>query len=77
MMQGVVRNIVAGKPFGFIVAKNVHYFFHRSDFKGHWEDLIRDLAYEDSISVEFEGVETEKGPRAANVGRLDHPNQAV
>lgn len=79
-MKGTVKNLVNGKMFGFLRdADNNEYFFHREDFSGHWDDLVFDWAKgkNSHIEVEFEVVQNAKGPRAANVHRTDHPNQAV
>ena len=80
-MTGFVSSIPEGKYFGFISIegmgkKGKEIFFHQSDFKGHWSDLVED--FRDGrikIDVEFDVVDTPKGPRASNVRRLDYPNQ--
>jgi cold shock CspA family protein len=63
------------KQFGFIHSEGKNYFFHRDDFNGHWEDLEEDFEKLRSIKVEFVEVESDKGPRAADIKRLDYPNQ--
>lgn len=77
-MTGTVKHLIASKGFGFIRdAKGVEYFFHREDFQGHWDDLVVDIDNNQmTVEVEFEPRETPKGARAANVMRLDFPNQA-
>ena len=76
-MTGTVRNIVVAKAFGFISSEGKEYFFHKDDFTGHWVDLVNDYqASRDAVPVEFDVVKSPKGPRAANVRRTDHPNQA-
>lgn len=63
--------------FGFIVTPDgKEYFFHRDDFKGHWDDLVADDSDKD-VEVTFDIVESTKGLRADNVSRTDFPNQAV
>jgi len=75
-IRGTVRNIVSTRNFGFIKGNNgPEYFFHRDDFNGHWNDLIRDCADGSAIPVIFEDVPSPKGPRAKNVRRTDFPNQ--
>lgn len=77
-MKGIVKNIVQGKSFGFISVDTTRteLFFHREDFNGHWDDLVADHANgKHKIPVEFEQVNSPKGPRASNVKRIDFPNQ--
>lgn len=72
-MTGKIARI-SGTTFGFIRKDGTDYFFHRDDFNGHWNDLMRDLD-EGDVEVKFTVAESAKGPRAANVSRIDHPNQ--
>lgn len=76
-MEGVVVRIMAEKRFGFIRADEdaKEYFFHQSDLNGFFDDLVNDVENGQKVRVEFESVESQKGPRAANVKRLDWPNQ--
>jgi len=79
-MKGTIKNIVLNRQFGFIRAANDgEYFFHKQDFNGHWTDLVEDFGHggPENIEVTFDVVDSPKGPRAANVRRLDWPNQAV
>jgi cold shock CspA family protein len=81
-MKGQLKNIIPQKNFGFIKANSSEIFFHRSDFNGHWEDLESDFKKVQGkkgefIELEFDVVDSPKGPRAANVKRTDFPNQAV
>jgi cold shock CspA family protein len=80
-VTGNIKNIVATRNYGFIRAdiSKLEYFFHKDDFVGHWNDLEIDANANGDVSipVEFSVVESPKGPRAANVRRLDYPNQAV
>lgn len=75
-MQGIVKNIIGNKGFGFIRDQSgVEYFFHREEYNGHWDDLTADAELKrDSIRVEFDPTTTSKGPRATNVTRLDFPH---
>lgn len=79
-MKGYIERIPKDKQFGFIRSEDLtrDYFFHRGDFDGHWDDLVLDFnnsRKKDKIRVEFEVAESNKGPRAKNVKRLDWPNQ--
>jgi cold shock CspA family protein len=76
-MKGHVKSIPGNKGFGFIRASNgAEYFFHESDFNGHWRDLVTDFNGNDSpVEVTFEPTDTPKGLRAAKVKRLDYPNE--
>ena len=66
-MNGVVKSVVADKGYGFIITTDrTEYFFHKSDFTGHWMDLVNDREH-GQVEVEFEVVKSPKGPRAANV----------
>jgi len=76
-MQGIVKNIVVKRAFGFVIANGQEYFFHKDDFNGHWDDLVNDWNNKDKVSVEFEVTPSPKGPRASKVRRTDFPNQAV
>lgn len=73
-MLGTVKNIIVKKAFGFIKAGGSEYFFHKDDFSGHWDDLVTDWNNKDNIPVQFEVVQSSKGPRASKVRRTDHPN---
>lgn len=75
-MLGTIKNIVVKRAFGFIKSDRQEYFFHRDDFNGHWDDLVNDWNNKDVVPVEFEVKQSDKGPRASNVRRTDHPNQA-
>jgi len=71
-MTGYITKLVEGKVFGFIRVGNTEYFFHREDFHGHWDDLTMDYyKSKEKIEVEFDAVDSAKGPRAANVRRVD------
>jgi len=76
VIKSTISRIPEGKFFGFITGtrKNQDYFFHRDDFNGFWEDLVRDVKVGIPIWVEFETEESLKGLRAKNVRRMDHPN---
>ena len=74
-MNGVVKNVVRDRGFGFIKADGKEWFFHKDQFNGHWEDLCTDVNAKKQVSVEFDGRNSPKGPRAENVRRTDHPNE--
>ncbi len=77
-MEGKIRSIPQDKNFGFIKGnEGGDYFFHQSDFHGHWDDLVFDFNNtddEEKIAVKFEPAPSDKGLRASNVSRLDFPN---
>jgi cold shock CspA family protein len=76
-MKGNVVKVVGDKRFGFIRSQNQgEYFFHKDDFSGHWDDLVVDMRTEKEIPVTFDPGESTKGLRAANVRRLDWPNES-
>lgn len=76
-MIGRVKSMKTDKGFGFIVSNGKEYFFHKSGFRGHWDDFVEDFNLPDSaIDVEFDKEDSPKGLRATNVRRLDFPNQA-
>jgi len=80
-MYGVIRTINEVKYYAFITTnfddRSNDYFFHKSDFEGHWDDLVSDFNNKllGAIKVEFEPVKSEKGPRAKSVKRIDFPNE--
>jgi len=78
-MKGHVKTLIGAKKYGFIKAENGgDYFFHKEDFFGHWTDLVIDFEkHENDIPVTFTVAQSPKGPRAAEVKRLDFPNEAV
>jgi CspA family cold shock protein len=64
-MTGTIRTLRVDKGFGFIKSETgQEYFFHQSVIFG---EGIADLREGDG--VEFEAVDSPKGPRAANVKR--------
>lgn len=78
VQTGRIVRLVADKGFGFIRDdnSNLEYFFHRSEFNGHWGDLEKDCKKKMNPPVEFKGSNGgHKGPRASDVKRVDHPNE--
>lgn len=73
-MTGKIKNLPEGKNFGFIDSRNKDYFFHREDFDGHWDDLIKDFRSGKEIEVEFEEAHSPKGLRASSVKRTRFPD---
>jgi cold shock CspA family protein len=72
-MTGTVIKVIADKSFGFIKGEDkLEYFFHRSDFNGHFEDLNSDVLNKIKVVVSFNPTDNPgKGPRARVVTRLD------
>ena len=72
-MTGTVQRIVADRGFGFVKSDDngIEYFFHRSAFDGHWDDLVGDSSRGKRIQASFDIGDSPKGPRAENVKRLD------
>ena len=72
-MNGIIVRVIKDKKFGFIRGEDGgDYFFHTSDFNGFFEDLIIDFEESPtSIRVTFDASQSDKGPRAKNVTRLD------
>jgi cold shock CspA family protein len=67
-MVGKLKTLNSEKSYGFIKGDTADYFFHRSDFDGHWQDLVEDWDANKEIMLEFEPKKTDKGLRAENVG---------
>lgn len=67
MNKGIIRSMPEGKAFGFIQMGVKDFFFHRENFNGDWKDLTRKFNGGHSVNVEFDIVESPKGPRAENV----------
>lgn len=71
-MQGKLKSLNEDKSYGFIKSDKGHdYFFHRSSFDGHWQDLVEDFNSDKEIALEFEPTRTDKGLRAEEVSRVD------
>lgn len=74
-MNGKLTSLVPDKGFGFIKGESGQdYFFHKSEFNGHFEDLVMDYSNNIKIQVTFEPLKTPKGPRATEVYRMDNGN---
>lgn len=67
-MTGTVRSLQVEKRFGFIKTSTGRddYFFHKDDLQGDWDDLVMEYQ-RGQVTVEFEPVNSPKGPRASNV----------
>jgi len=71
-MRGIIKRLMEEKHFGFIRSQEgVEYFFHSSDFNGHFNDLVDDVNSGQQVEVEFNVVPSQKGPRAGDVVRTD------
>ncbi|MET0786437.1 MAG: hypothetical protein ABWY25_07015 [Paenisporosarcina sp.] len=72
-MEGIIRKLKPENSYAFISTDKADYFMHKSDFDGHWEDLVEDVVDKRlEVKVEFEPKKTEKGLRAAEVRRLEN-----
>lgn len=76
-MIGVVRMVNNEKRFGFIKSGDADYFFHATEFNGHWDDLEVDFRMGKRIQVEFLEDKGPKGLRANQVSRTDWPNSTA
>lgn len=67
-MLGVIKT-VTGRNYGFVRDPlGIEHFFHREDFLGNWDQLFSTYSTSKRrIEVEFDVVDSPKGPRAANV----------
>lgn len=77
-MKGTIARIVRTKGFGFIMGTDMKdYFFHMSDFNGHFDDLATDFEQAESgdkIEVTFTAEVSPKGLRGRDVKRTDGIN---
>lgn len=71
MLEGTVARVMGDKRFGFIHSGDKDYFFHASEFNGHFDDLVDDFQQGRVVKVTFEPVSSEKGLRASEVTRVD------
>lgn len=70
-MKGRVARVLDMKGFGFISGEDgKEYFFHREDLVDSFDDLALDMRAKKPISVTFESVQSERGPRAGSVERI-------
>ena len=72
MPTGFVARIPIGKNFGFIKKEEDRkdFFFHQSDYQGNWDTLVYDFQARSDVKVQFDIVDSAKGPRAGNVRRI-------
>lgn len=69
-MTGVIRTILPDKKYGFIRAGGKDFFFHRADCLCDWDELVNDAKINSGVvNVQFDVVDSPKGPRAKNVNR--------
>ena len=72
MNTGYVKVVKADKSFGFIrAADKKEYFFHKDDYQGNWEELVKDFDGKIKIDVIFEPKQGLKGPRAIEITRVE------
>jgi len=67
-MHGKVK-MVCSDGYGFIETKQkIDFFFHHTEFKGDWKELLKRFVSNESIDVTFENdPKAPSGPRALNV----------
>jgi len=71
-MTGRVIRVFMSKKYGFIKGEDgLEYFFHEDDFNGFFNDLDMDIKMGRTPKVNYESVPSEKGPRAAEISRVD------
>lgn len=71
-MKGKVIKLVLERRFGFIEGEDgKEYFFHKDDLNGFFDDLAEDMMKGRKVDVNFTIVPSPKGPRAAEVTRID------
>ncbi|OGW93807.1 MAG: hypothetical protein A3G36_04400 [Omnitrophica bacterium RIFCSPLOWO2_12_FULL_45_13] len=72
-MKGKVKLWNVRRGWGFIVAEGVQYFAHHSGIKSNqsYKLLV------DNQTVEFDPVNTEKGPKAVNIRPTDCVSEEV
>ena len=71
-MIGRVRNIPDGKFFGFISDEGGRdFFFHKDDYKGSWDKLLKAFRDGEQVLVEFVPNEAPKGLRASEVVHIN------
>jgi cold shock CspA family protein len=80
-MEGRVKNVVSA-GYGFIdTKKHIDFFFHHTEFKGDWKNLLKKFVCGDIIIVEFDNdPDARQGPKALNVrikDSLDEPEEAA
>lgn len=73
-MQGYIYKIVT-TTFGFIKSGESEYFFHRDEYKGHWNSLTAAFRSGEPCVVQFTPENGPKGLRASAVFRIDPLNR--
>lgn len=77
IMTGYISNLVKDKGYAFVKSDSKDYFLHRTEFSGHWDDLVTDVQAGKPVTIEFEEGKSPKGPRAINAKRSDWPNEST
>jgi cold shock CspA family protein len=67
MLQGRMKKL-ASRGFGFIELDDIDYFFHYTDYKGNWKELLCRFVANEILTASFEvDTDSTKGPKAKNV----------
>lgn len=71
-MNGTIVRLRGDRGFGFITGEDGReHFFHRANFHGFFDDLVRDFGEGFRPKVTFDLRTSPKGPHAVDVTRVD------
>lgn len=76
-MEGIVKT-ANSKGFGFIDFKGIDFFFHHSQFRSSWKELLKRIVSGEEVLVKFDNdTNAPDGPRALNVDFISVSEQAA